>query len=280
VSKRTGIADYLVRSPVGRLALMPVRLRIALSYYTPQLAKSLLWVGRSRELSNFSYRYTPRNLEFLAHTLSVVTDRPAAEVRAYLAEPSADVAMHRALADRRGMGADAALMDNDIRLGRQLAWYALVRLLRPRLVVETGVGHGLSGVLVCHALRRNAASGASGTYVGVDLDPGAGVLLGDRYGDVARVITGDSRAVLGTLGDPIDIFISDSHVSPEVEYAECVAVAPTLAPGAIVATTVSDRLPQFAEETGRRCVVFREEPEDHWYPGAWIGFAYATPPVS
>jgi predicted O-methyltransferase YrrM len=276
------MADYLVRSPLGRLALMPVRLRIALRYYTPQLAKSLRWAGRSRELSNFSYRYTQRNLEFLVHTLSLVTERPAAQVRAYLAEPSADADLHRALADRRGMGADAALIDRDkdIRLGRQLAWYALVRLVRPRLVVETGVGHGLSGVLVSHALRRNAASGAKGTYVGVDLDPDAGVLLGDRYRDVARVITGDSRDVLGTLGGPIEIFISDSHVSPEFEYAECVAVAPTLAPGAIVATTVSDRLPRFAEETGRRCVVFREEPEDHWYPGAWIGFAYGAPTVS
>jgi predicted O-methyltransferase YrrM len=274
------MTDYLVRSPLGRLALMPVRLRIALGYCAPQLAKSLVWVGRSRELSNFSYRYTPRNLDFLVHTLSLVTNRPAAEVRAYLAEPSADADLHRALADRRGMGAEAALVDTDVRLGRQLAWYALVRLVQPGLVVETGVGHGLSGVLVSHALRRNAAAGVKGTYVGVDLDAEAGVLLGDRYGDVARVITGDSLTVLGSMSGPIDLFISDSHVSPEFEYAECVAVAPKLAPGAIVATTVSDRLPQFAEETGRHCAVFREEPEHHWYPGAWIGFAYSAPAAS
>ena len=56
--------------------------------------------------------------------------------------------------------------------------------------------------------------------------------------------------------------------------------APKLAPGAIVATTVSDRLPQFAEETGRHCAVFREEPEHHWYPGAWIGFAYSASAAS
>lgn len=261
-----------MRSPVGRLALMPVRLRMALRYYTPQLANMLRWVGRSREMSNFSYRYTPRNLEFLAHTLATITDHPAAEVRAYLAEPIADADLQRTLAERAKHG---GAIDQTPRFGRQLAWYGLVRLLRPRLVVETGVSHGLSAVLVSHALRRNAALGDKGTYVGVDIDAGAGLLLGDRYPDVARVVTGDSLAVLAALSEPIDLFISDSHVSAEFEYAECMAVAPKLGAGAIVATTVSEQLPRFAEETGRRCIVFREEPERHWYPGGWIGFAYS-----
>jgi hypothetical protein len=37
---------------------------------------------------------------------------------------------------------------------------------------------------------------------------------------------------------------------------------------------------EFAEKTGRRFLFFREEPKDHWYPGAGIGAAFKPPPIS
>ena len=146
--------------------------------------------------------------------------------------------------------------------------------MKPRRVVEAGAGLGLAAVVLAEALLKNAAEGNPGEYVGIDRDPRAGALLAPRQREVARVICGDSVSSLGALRQSVDLFITDSHVSPDLEYAECHAVEPWLTERAVVATTVTTLLPAFAEETGRSFLAFKEEPRDHWYPGGWIGLAF------
>ena len=70
---------------------------------------------------------------------------------------------------------------------RRLGWYALVRALKPRFVVETGVDKGLGACVLTAALRRNVADGSEGRYIGTDINPEAGYLLrGEyaRYGEI------------------------------------------------------------------------------------------------
>ena len=45
------------RHPGLRLALVPLRLKIALSYYMPRLGAIARWVTGSREYTNFTYEY-------------------------------------------------------------------------------------------------------------------------------------------------------------------------------------------------------------------------------
>jgi predicted O-methyltransferase YrrM len=274
MSEASALKQRLRASPLAPLVLLPVRIRASLGACLPRLGAALRWTLHSREFTNFTYDYTPRNVEFLVQSLAVVSGRPARDVRRYLEEARSDRELARLLAERRAAGPQARVTDPELRLGRQLAWYALTRLLRPCRVVETGVSHGLSAALVSQALLRNAAEGSPGEYVGIDLAPDAGGLLAEPHRRVARLVTGDSRTVLASMDGPVDLFISDSHVSAEVEYDECRTVASHLAAGAVIATTVSELLPRFAEETGRRCVVFHEEPAEHWFAGAWIGFAF------
>lgn len=263
-----------VGTGVARVALVALRLASPLRYYTRGIAAALRWAVQSREVSNYTYSYTPWNREFLAHLLGVVSGQPVGVVRGYLAEGACDQSLFQELANRRLAAGVANVVDPEMRLGRQLAWYALTRLVRPARVVESGVGYGLSAALVSQALLKNAREGAPGEYVGVDRHPEAGVLLGVAHRSVARIVRADALAGLREIDGPIDLFISDTHVSADLEYAECRMVLPKLSEQAIVATTVSRLLPRFAEETGRRCLVFREEPDRHWYPGAWIGFAF------
>ena len=37
---------------------------------------------------------------------------------------------------------------------------------------------------------------------------------------------------------------------------------------------VTDKLLKFSIENDRNFVLFREEPKDHWYPGAGIGISF------
>jgi hypothetical protein len=80
-----------------------------------------------------------------------------------------------------------------------------------------------------------------------------------------------------SLEERIDLFINDSDHSAEYEYREYRAVASRLAPSAIILgdnAHVTDKLALFARETGRHFIFFREEPKDHWYPGAGIGVCF------
>jgi Methyltransferase domain len=266
------------RHPALGFSLIPIRLKIALSYYVPGVGAVARWLVRSREYTNFTYDYSPASLEYLAHGLALVTGCPVGALRAYLAEPTENVELNRTVRERSEASDRRAVIDRDVRLGKQRVWYALARALKPARVVEAGVGPGLAAVVLAEALLENAVEGNGGEYLGIDRDPRAGALLGPRQRSVARIIYGESVSTLGGLGQSVDLFITDSHVSPDVEYAECRAIEPWLTERAVVGTTVTTRLPAFAEETGRVFLGFKEEPRDHWYPGQWIGLAYRPPP--
>lgn len=262
------------RHPAGRILLLPLRIKIALGHYLPKLGAVARWAIRSREYTNFTYDYSPRSLAYLAHSLALVTGCPPAMLRDFLAEPAENAELDRALGDRSAASDHRAVLDRDVRLGKQRVWYALARALKPGRVVECGVGVGLAAVVLAEALLKNAAEGKLGEYIGIDRDPEAGALIGARQREVARIIHGDSVSTLAALREAVDLFITDTHVSPELEYAECRTVDPWLSERAVIATTVTTLLPAFAEETGRSFLAFREEPRDHWYPGGWIGLAF------
>jgi hypothetical protein len=171
----------------------------------------------------------------------------------------------------------AAVADPVARWSRRLGWYAVARALKPRLIVETGVDKGHGALILCAALRRNAAEGHVGRYVGTDINPNAGYLLGKPYDAHGQLMIGDSIASLRTLTQPIDVFINDSDHSADYEYAEYQTIAPLLRAASVIIgdnSHVTDKLPRFAAETGRRFLFFREEPDAHWYAGAGIGFSF------
>jgi hypothetical protein len=279
MSIRLRLKRALEQHPAARIALLPLRLKIALGYYLPKLRAIVRWGLRSREYTNFTYEYSPASLGYLAHSLALVTGCPVSALRDFLTEPSHNAELRRTVREQGGASDRRAVIDPDMRLGRQRIWYALARAMKPRRVVEAGAGLGLAAVVLAEALLKNAVEGKRGEYIGIDRDPRAGALLGPRQREVARIICGDSVSTLGALRQSVDLFITDSHVSPELEYAECRAVEPWLAERGLVATTITTLLPVFAEETGRSFLAFKEEPHDHWYPGGWIGVAFRPSPA-
>jgi predicted O-methyltransferase YrrM len=128
--------------------------------------------------------------------------------------------------------------DGDRRLGR-LAW-CLARHLRPRRVVETGVGRGLTTCVLLEALQR----GGGGHLWSIDLPPfgqGAatetGTAVPDRLRERWTLLRGSSRRRLrGLLPDlrQVDLFVHDSmHTGRNVRF-ELEQVWPALSAGGAV----------------------------------------------
>lgn len=245
-----------------------------------RLQHLLAWVLTSKEDTNFTYDLTQLNRAHLAALISVVSNRPVAEIEGYLNEPGTDAALAAHYASMvSGLRPElSGVADNVARWSRRIGWYAVVRALKPRCVVETGVDKGLGALLLCAALLRNASEGQTGRYIGTDINPEAGWLLTGSYATQGKILYGDSITSLKTLSQPIDVFINDSNHSADYEYAEYYTVAPLLHERSVLLgdnSHATDKLLRFATETGRRFLFFREEPVDHWYPGAGIGFAFA-----
>ncbi len=262
-----------------RAVRLPQRAEIAFRRIAGQIAASAEWLVNARENTNHTFDLTPRNQLHLAHLLALVTGKPFTELKGYIAEPAADsgLLVHIAAARASLPPAMRATAEPVARFGRRLGWYALVRALKPTLVIETGIDKGLGGVLICAALLRNAAEGRPGIYVGTDINPDAGFLVSGPYKAVGHILYGDSLTSLAALHQPIDMFINDSDHDPTYEAREYRAVAAKLHPHSVILSDnahSADALAHFAEETGRRFVFFREQPSDHWYYGGGIGIAF------
>jgi hypothetical protein len=152
----------------------------------------------------------------------------------------------------------------------------MARLMKPKTIVETGVDKGMGAVLLCSALLRNEREGFPGRYYGTDIDPHAGYLLAPPYDSVGQILYGDSIESLKRL-DAIDLFIHDSDYSSGYERFEYQLIASKLTRPAVILGNKahdSDELARFSERHGRQFLFLREEPQDHWYPGAGIGVSF------
>jgi hypothetical protein len=272
-----GHALRSLKRAIDRVNLSWYRATYVTRHVAARAKRAVVWLANSRETSNFTYDLTPRNESHLAEALAMVTGKPAAELLRYIGELHEDAELERTVTSRvTALGPDCGI-DPVARFGRRVGWYALARAIKPAVIVETGVEKGLGAMVLCAALLRNAQEGRAGRYFGTDIDPGAGALFVAPYNSTGAILYGDSIASLTALNTEIDLFINDSDHSAEYESREYQVVASKLSVNAVVIgdnAHVSDALLRFSHEAGRRFLFFREDPAEHWYPGAGIGFSF------
>jgi len=270
------IRILLKTTRAGSLLGVAYRLKTSLGYQVPQILQAAAWSVRSHELTNFTYELTGANVDYLTHTIAAVTGTEYRRVRGYIEELRHDEAVADHVVRRSGSGTEKYFSDARCAFGRRLGWYAIARILKPAVIVETGVDKGLGAVALCAALLRNRDEGFPGSYFGTEINPNAGFLLDGAYRDVGRILYGDSIESLRGI-HTIDLFISDSDHSADYERREYETVAPNLAPGAVVLgdnARATPELARFSVRHGRRFLFFKEQPENHWYPGGGIGISY------
>jgi hypothetical protein len=122
-------------------------------------------------------------------------------------------------------GPESFLAWNDGDAGLVRAIWCLVRHMRPKVVVETGVGHGVTSRFILEAMRLNG----EGALWSIDLPPmdrelrsRVGMAVGEGHKDRWTLIRGSSRSrlpdLLASLGE-IDLFIHDSlHTERNVSF--------------------------------------------------------------
>jgi predicted O-methyltransferase YrrM len=230
----------------------------------------LRWLFSSREFANYTYDLTSTNKDYLAWFVSEVTQTPISEIRTYFEELESDSELLAyiqmgLIKHRRGRE-----IDDKPHFGRRLGWYAIVRATKPSLLVETGTEKGLGSLVLARALERNNNGGVLYT---LDIEPSAGLLIGDRFAGLIVQKIGDSIRSISDLTN-IDFFIHDSDHSAAHELAELNAVRERLSPNAMCLSDnshVTNVLSEWSKQNGRQFSFFKEEPLAHWYRGGGIG---------
>ncbi len=275
------VRQMIKRSPLANLATLAFRARTVAGFEWQQLRRSCGWLVSSREYTNFTYDLTTENVAEMAWFVAAVTGIGFDESFRYIEELHDDQALLDHLRRAVTNSPLRRVMDSEPRYGRRAAWYAIVRATRPRHVVETGVDKGLGSCVLAAALLRNADEGHVGRLTALDINPDAGALIGGKYASVVDLRYGDSIAMLAASTSTVDLFLHDSDHRYEHESAEYQAVAASLTQDSLV---MSDHgglaLSDFARSNGRRVLVFREDPADHWSPGGVLGVATRVPEVA
>jgi predicted O-methyltransferase YrrM len=259
----------LLDSPLAPVAAFPFRFAATARAAFRQIGAGGRWLVTSRENTNYTYDLTPRNREHLAWFVANVAGIDVAEARGYLTEIETDAALADHVARATRESPRRWLADPGARFGRRVGWYALVRALKPAVVVETGTDKGLGTLVLAAAILRNG----SGHLTTIDINPASGYLIGGEYATVTDRIIGDGVTTLKTLKG-IDFFIHDSDHSAAYEAEEFETITSRLTRTAVVLSdnsASSDSLPAWAEKNKRHFTFFDEEPAHHWYEGAGIG---------
>ena len=268
----------IIRTPiVGNAIVFGFRVKTAFGYFREPLANLFKWLFKSRETTNFTYELEKYNKRYLAALISDVTGTSIDVVLGYFREIEGDQVLRKHVVDLTAQSKWSFLADEEARFGRRIGWYAFARILKPRVVVETGVDKGLGACVLTAALKRNQEEGFEGRYYGTDLNPKAGYLLSGEYSDFGSVLYGDSIESLKEIGGSIDLFVNDSDHSPNYETEEYMTIKDKLAEGAIVLgdnAHCSGSLFEFSMEVNRSFVFFQEKPLDHWHPGSGIGISF------
>ena len=272
------MTSTLARLPIiGKLFITAHRALLGWQTVKHPVGNYLRWIFTSNETTNFTYHLTNKNLGYLTCFVAEVSGCTHAQAKAYIQELEFNTALKQHILSIIATSDERHKADKEVRFARRLGWYAFVRALKPRIVIETGVDKGLGACVITAALQKNAEEGHSGYYYGTDINPKAGYLLTGEYSKYGEILYGDSIESLQRFQGEVDIFINDSDHSAEYEAREYEVIESKLSKNALIIGDNGDattKLMEYALKTNRSFLYFTEEPEEHWWPGGGIGVAW------
>ena len=251
-----------------------MRTAIVARYDARIIGRSVSWLVRGRETTNFTYDLDVLNRDQLCWFVSTVSGAAVGQVRTWIQELEDDKQLFDHVTARLSTNPRRGICAKEPRWARRFGWYALVRAIQPEHVVETGTHLGLGSCAIAAALLRNG----HGRLTTIDIEASSGYLIGAPWANVIDRCTGSSIDVLAGLRN-VDMFLHDSLHTYDYETKELAAVEPNLrADATILSDNAHDSaaLSDWAERTGRRYLFFKEQPAGHWWPGDGIGAAWST----
>lgn len=267
--------NYFKRS---RVAIIFAQILTGIRVNLPRLKLFIHWMLRSREISTYTYRLNPLSRDYLIQTVALVTSESCPQIEQYFLEIENNHELHQKIVNLLMASEDRYKKDLRCDFGSRIAWYAIIRALKLKIVVENGVEQGLTAVVLNEAILKNVSEGFEGRYIGIDINSAAGYLVRDAFSSgFSKLVVDDALNAINQLDCEIDFYFSDGCRTAEYESREFDALRQKLSANSIVVSNklrFSGELSKLARISGKRLVTFQEMPLDHWYDGSMIGILF------
>jgi predicted O-methyltransferase YrrM len=250
----------------------PFRVKSILVFNAINILKSLKWLVTRSEFTNYSYEITGLNRNYLIAFIAYVTKKDFSFVNGIFLEIENNKEFQKYLEHQISKIQRKYELPEQVYFARRLGWYALIRILKPEVVVETGTDKGLGTLLIAQALKENS----HGKVYSFDIDPFSGILIDLKDWGNIELVKGDSIENLKKM-EKIDMFIHDSDHSKNHEMSEYESIQKSLSTNSIVISDNSQftsALLEWSTKNNRKFLFFKEESKNHWYPGDGIGVSH------
>jgi predicted O-methyltransferase YrrM len=271
-------SNTIKRIPIlNRIILFFFRLKILLKFQYNNCKIGLKWFVKSRETTNYTYDLENLNKVYLIQFIADITNKKFDEIAKYIKEIENDKYLKKHIIYYTKKHKDRLFADKIPKYSRRIGWYAIIRAIKPKVIIETGVDKGLGACITCAALLKNKKEGKVGHYYGTEIDTSKGYLLQKPYTTVGEILFGDSVKSLKKFNKKIDLFINDSDHSANYEAQEYETIKNKLNKNGIILGDNSlhtDKLFKFSLANKRKFRIFQEKPKDHIYLGESIGVSF------
>jgi hypothetical protein len=225
------------------------------------------------ELESFTYELANREelLDFVADALG--QDRAA--IRRYADEADEDPELRCTRSWRWSR-------KRRLPLANRLAWYLAARVIKPEVVVETGIHDGLGSLVLLRALERNAQEGFEGRLVSFDIFEDTGSLVDDRLrGRWQRVHAMTTTHLEPALtGLQVGMSVHDATADPMLQTDEFEAVLAHRAGQLVIVNAYGAKqgaLEHVSRKNGGQHQQLVTRAKNHIHPGDVVALATFPP---
>lgn len=242
--------------------------------------RAFYYAVTSKETATFTYKLTPENETYLMNLTAQIVKKDIRVIEEYFNELETNSELKQQIVENTNKSPFNYKKDKRCDFGNKLALYSIVRVLKPKVVVENGVELGFTAIVLCEAIRKNIDEGYPGNFIGLDINKDAGYLINvvPEYKSFSEMKCGDAIESLKTIDSKIDFYFSDGLRSYQYEQSEFAVIENKITDNAIIITnkaSFSKALLEFSQKLKKNFSFFKEDPLGHWYQGAGLGIMYS-----
>ena len=241
--------------------------KIIIYFRYTKIKEFFKYIFFGNEITNFTYEINNHNE--IIHTINNITKCDYKKIDALMKELDfSNTELKNFFSER---------FYNDFKskniFGRRYIWYLLVRIIKPKIVIESGIFQGLGSALLSFALYMNNKDDKElkSKFIGLDIKLNTPYLNKNAFKQVNIFLNEvDSLIFLKNFNEKNKIiYISDAKHEFEFEKKEFDLILKNLDKGSlIISDNGSKALSEFTIKHKKKMTCFSEEVKNHWYPGA------------
>jgi predicted O-methyltransferase YrrM len=273
------LMKYIKESKIGYPFFFIKRILSAFRLSFRSTARFFRGALTSRETSTRTYPLTPENEYYLIFLVAAVTGKDRTTISGYFDEIKKNKELREFVINKIAGSHYRNKKDLRCDFGSRIAWYAIVRANKSKVVVENGIEMGLTAMALCNAIAKNREEGFEGEYYGLDINPDAGYLLiNSPFTAFTKLIINESvNSLTQFKNKPIDFYFSDGLRTYDYEKKEFGVLIDKMGEQGVIVSNKANFSPALAEMAStkkKQFAYFQEQPLNHWSPGSGLGILF------